>query len=93
MLDEYLAMGAWTDEARFRAHYELLGAQRNVKILGIFTRLWQRDGKPGYLAYQPRVWGYLARNLAHPALASVAAWFDAHVPAAARGAHWETIAA
>ena len=44
----------------------MLGAQRNAKILGIFTRLWKRDGKPRYLAFQPRVWGYLERDLAHP---------------------------
>jgi N-acetylmuramate 1-kinase len=72
-----------------RAAYALLGAQRNTKILGIFTRLWKRDGKPRYLAYQPRVWAYLERDLAHPALAPVRAWFDAHVPEAARAAYWE----
>ena len=71
------------------AAYALLGAQRNAKILGIFTRLWKRDGKPRYLAFQPRVWGYLERDLAHPALAPVKAWFDEHVPVAARAAHWD----
>jgi len=70
------------------AAYALLGAQRNAKILGIFARLAHRDGKPRYLAYQPRVWGYLERDLAHPALTPVRAWFDAHVPAAARAAFW-----
>ena len=71
-----------------RAAYALLGAQRNAKILGLFTRLWRRDGKARYLAYQPRVWAYLERDLAHPALAPVAAWFDRHVPPAARAALW-----
>lgn len=75
------------------AAYALLGAQRNAKILGIFTRLWKRDGKPRYLAFQPRVWAYLERDLAHPALAPVQAWFDAHVPPAARAAHWQGTAA
>ncbi|KRB79485.1 aminoglycoside phosphotransferase [Sphingomonas sp. Root710] len=70
------------------AAYALLGAQRNAKILGIFTRLWKRDGKPRYLAFQPRVWGYLERDLAHPALAPVKAWFDAYVPTEKRAAHW-----
>ncbi|MES2497786.1 MAG: phosphotransferase [Pseudomonadota bacterium] len=70
------------------AAYALLGAQRNAKILGIFTRLWKRDGKPRYLAFQPRVWGYLERDLAHAALAPVKAWFDAHVPAEKRSDHW-----
>lgn len=89
MLAEYLAAGAWAEPERFRAHYEILGAQRNTKILGIFTRLWRRDGKANYLAFQPRVWGYLERNLRHPALAPVARWFDANVPVSARAAFWE----
>ncbi|WP_420141866.1 aminoglycoside phosphotransferase family protein [Sphingomonas sp.] len=71
-----------------RAAYAVLGAQRNAKILGIFTRLWKRDGKPRYLAYQPRVWAYLERDLAHPALAPVRAWFDANVPTGKRAAAW-----
>jgi aminoglycoside/choline kinase family phosphotransferase len=88
MLDRYAAAANVADRALFRAHYEILGAQRNTKILGIFTRLWKRDEKPHYLALQPRVWTYLERNLAHPALAPVRAWFDAHVPAEKRAAAW-----
>ena len=70
------------------AAYALLGAQRNTKILGIFTRLWKRDGKPRYLSFQPRMWGYMDRDLAHPALAPVKAWFDAHVPVEKRATYW-----
>ena len=70
------------------AAYALLGAQRNAKILGIFTRLWKRDGKPRYLAFQPRMWTYMERDLAHPALAPVKAWFDANVPVEKRAAYW-----
>jgi len=77
----------------FDAAYAILGAQRNAKIVGIFTRLWKRDGKPRYLEYLPRVWGYLERDLAHPALAPVAAWFDANVPPSKRGPAWETLTA
>jgi hypothetical protein len=65
--------------------YHVLGAQRNAKIIGIFTRLWKRDGKPRYAGLCPRVWGYLERDLAQPVLAPVAAWFDANVPADRRG--------
>ena len=72
--------------AGFRAAYEVLGAQRNVKILGIFVRLRDRDGRQGYVERLPRVWSYLDRNLAHPALAPVKQWFDAHVPHALRAA-------
>jgi N-acetylmuramate 1-kinase len=84
MLDRFKsATNAGTD---FDAAYAILGAQRNAKIVGIFTRLWKRDGKPRYLDLLPRVWLYLDRDLAHPALAPVAAWFDANIPAAKRGA-------
>ncbi|MBX3593884.1 phosphotransferase [Sphingomonas sp.] len=65
--------------------YHVLGAQRNAKIVGIFTRLWRRDGKPRYPGLCPRVWTYLHRDLKHPALAPVAAWFDANVPMHLRG--------
>ena len=61
--------------------YVHLGAQRATKILGIFARLDQRDGKPQYLRHIPRVWRYLRRSLAHPALATLKAWYDSHVPA------------
>jgi len=71
-----------------RAAYALLGAQRNAKILGIFTRLWKRDGKPRYLAFQPRMWAYMERDLQHPALAPVKAWFDAHVQLEKRATYW-----
>jgi aminoglycoside/choline kinase family phosphotransferase len=64
----------------FLADYARLGAQRNAKIVGIFVRLWQRDGKRRYLDLIPRVWGLLERDLSHPALAPVAAWFDANIP-------------
>lgn len=64
----------------FLADYATLGAQRNAKIVGIFTRLNARDGKPKYLAMIPRVWAALERDLAHPALEPVARWFDANIP-------------
>lgn len=88
MIDRYTAAAGIADPAAFRAHYEVLGAQRNTKILGIFTRLWKRDGKRNYLPLQPRVWSYLERNLAHPALTGVRAWFDANVPPEQRAAAW-----
>ena len=54
--------------------------ERNAKIVGIFARLWKRDGKPRYLAMIPRVWDAMERDLAHPALAPVAEWFAANIP-------------
>lgn len=88
MLARFMAAAEIGDEERFRAHYEVLGAQRNTKILGIFTRLWKRDAKAHYLALQPRVWAYLERNLAHPALAPVRTWFDTNVPPEKRAMIW-----
>ncbi|MBP7001393.1 phosphotransferase [Amaricoccus sp.] len=57
-----------------------LGAQRNLKILGLFVRLAERDGKRGYLRHLPRVWLHLMRDLGHPDLAGVAGFVAAHVP-------------
>jgi aminoglycoside/choline kinase family phosphotransferase len=93
MIGRYAEAAGIADIERFRADYEILGAQRNTKILGIFTRLWKRDGKPYYLPLQPRVWSCLERNLAHPALAPVRRWFDANVPRAKRAAAWTKEAA
>ena len=73
-------------DADFDAHYALLGAQRNTKIIGIFTRLWKRDGKERYLSFLPRMWGLLERDLAHPDLAPVKHWFDTHIPVGMRNA-------
>jgi aminoglycoside/choline kinase family phosphotransferase len=75
---------AATPGADFAAHYALLGAQRNTKIIGIFTRLWKRDGKERYLSFLPRMWGLLERDLAHPDLAPIKRWFDTHIPSGVR---------
>jgi aminoglycoside/choline kinase family phosphotransferase len=83
MLRRYCA--ATAAGADFLAAYHVLGAQRNAKIVGIFTRLWKRDDKPRYPTLCPRVWRYLEADLAQPALAPVAAWFDANIPSALRG--------
>lgn len=79
MLQRYIA-GSGVDDAVFRRAYAILGAQRNIRIIGIFTRLWKRDGKPHYQAFMPRMWGLLERDLAHPALADLRGWIDAMVP-------------
>jgi aminoglycoside/choline kinase family phosphotransferase len=88
MIDRY--MSATGHGAAFEAAYWALAAQRNTRILGVFVRLWKRDGKPGYRKFQPRMWGLLERDLAHPGLAPVKAWFDANVPPSARAAAWDS---
>lgn len=77
MLARFRAANA--DEAVV-ADYHRLGAQRAVKVLGIFARLSRRDGKHRYLRLMPRVWRHLRADLAHPALAPVESWFAANVP-------------
>lgn len=74
--DERLKLGHAFDEADFRKAYAVMGAQRNSKLLGLFVRLDERDGKPHYLAHLPRIHDYLGRVLKHPVMAPVAAWFD-----------------
>ena len=86
MIRRYLAAAPALDADAFRAAYAILGGQRNTKIIGIFTRLWQRDGKPAYLAMMPHVWRLLEGDLGHPALSDVRAWFDRHLPGPLRRA-------
>jgi N-acetylmuramate 1-kinase len=69
------------DAPQFAKAYATLAAQRCSKILGIFARLDARDGKPQYLRHMPRVWGYLQRSLAHPALVPLGAWYAINMPA------------
>ena len=86
MLDRYIA-ATGRGEAFERAYWAL-AAQRNTRILGVFTRLWKRDGKPGYRRFQPRMWGLLERDIDHVVLAVVREWFDANVPQAFRRDPW-----
>lgn len=84
MLAYYLSghdQGAAED---FRSHYAILGAQRNTKIVGIFTRLCMRDGKQRYLDFLPRMWRLLEKDLRHPALEPMKKWFDRNIPADVR---------
>jgi N-acetylmuramate 1-kinase len=86
MIDRYVA--AMGNGETFERAYWLLAAQRNTRILGVFTRLWKRDNKPHYTGFQPRMWGLLERDLARPELASVRAWFDANITPEHRAAAW-----
>jgi len=89
MLARYASLAMEHDPAfdleAFHRGYALLGLQRNTKILGIFARLWKRDGKPQYPSYMPRVWRYVEKDLAHPAVAPVKQWYDKHIPSEWRG--------
>jgi aminoglycoside/choline kinase family phosphotransferase len=84
MTERYLAAFPAVDRTVFRRAAAILAAQRNAKIIGIFTRLWLRDGKPQYLHHIPRVWRLLEADLREPALHKLARWLDRHLPTAAR---------
>jgi len=84
MKARYLAQVPGLDGTAFAASWAVLAAQRHAKVIGIFTRLCRRDGKPTYLVHIPRVWRLLEQALAHPALAGIAGWLDRHIPAARR---------
>ncbi|QIK80112.1 phosphotransferase [Sphingomonas piscis] len=89
MLDRYMA--ATNQDESFERSYWALAAQRNTRILGVFTRLWKRDNKPHYTAFQPRMWGLLERDLAQPGLEPVRNWFDDTVPATHRAEIWSKL--
>ena len=67
------------DEEDFLASYAVLGAERALRLIGLWPRLLKRDGKPQYMAHMPRTQDYLRRNLAHPALRDLARWLDANL--------------
>ncbi|HEY8871530.1 MAG TPA: phosphotransferase [Stellaceae bacterium] len=85
MTERYLAAFPGLDPVGFSRSAAILAAQRNAKIIGIFTRLWRRDGKPQYLPHIARVWRLLDDDLARePALAPIADWLDCHLPRTVR---------
>jgi hypothetical protein len=83
-LQRYLAARPGEDREAFLADYHALGALNVARIIGVFSRLVARDGKPRYRAFMPRLWAYLERCLAGPAPAGLADWVARHAPAEAR---------
>ncbi len=77
---DYERLCGQLDRSTFARAYAVLGAQRATRLLGTFTRLSKRDGKHHYLQHRPRVARYLVQNLAHPALAPLARWYEQHLP-------------
>ncbi|HEA3085107.1 TPA: phosphotransferase [Aeromonas dhakensis] len=69
------------DYAAFRRAADLTGMQRHLKAAGIFTRLYHRDGKSGYLKDIPRTLGYVvdvcrSHGAAYPVLARFGQWLE-----------------
>lgn len=66
------------DHYKFMDAYYILGAQRNLKIIGYFHRLNLKYQKPKYLGYLPRVWEHLYLDLEHPVMAELNEWFRSY---------------
>jgi N-acetylmuramate 1-kinase len=74
---------AGASEAQFLRWFDLIGVQRHLKVLGIFCRLWYRDGKPGYLPDLPRTLAYVRDTCArYSELAPLARFLETRVAAA-----------
>jgi len=68
------------DEQQYLRSFDLMGVQRHLKATGIFSRLYLRDGKPGYLADIPRTLAYVKEVLAdNPEFFELSKWFETHV--------------
>ncbi|MBW4049987.1 MAG: phosphotransferase [Proteobacteria bacterium] len=66
--------------AEFVRWFDLIGAQRHIKVLGIFARLWYRDGKPGYLRDLPLTLEYVRECCRlYPQLAALADFLERRV--------------
>ena len=64
------------DRDRFLRGWHVMAAQRNCKLVGIWVRLMQRDGKPAYMRHIPRTFRNLTRALSHPDLAPLRVWCE-----------------
>lgn len=80
MKARYIAQSGMDADA-FQTAYACLGAQRNLRILGVFARLSMHFGKPHYVDLIPRVWGHLLHDLDHPALSGLRDMVLATLPA------------
>jgi hypothetical protein len=84
VLDRYLVQAGVHDRRAFDTAFHLLGAQRHARVIGLFVRLLQRDGKPDYLPHLPRVWRLFDRALSHEALTPLRGWIARHLPPSRR---------
>jgi aminoglycoside/choline kinase family phosphotransferase len=68
------------NEAEFLRSFDLMGVQRHLKAIGIFSRLYLRDGKPGYLNDIPRTLAYVKEVLSdYPDLYGLDRWFEHNI--------------
>ena len=68
------------DQSYFKNDFDILSVQRNLKILGIFVRLYKRDRKPSYLKYLPYTWSLIERRIRNPIFNNLKTLFKKHLP-------------
>ena len=68
------------DQSYLKNDFDILSVQRNLKILGIFVRLYKRDKKPNYLRYLPHTWALLERRMRNPIFNKLNLLFKKHLP-------------
>ena len=64
---------------RLKNDFDILSVQRNLKILGIFVRLYKRDKKDNYLKFLPYTWTLIEKRLQNPALKNLKFLFYKHL--------------
>jgi aminoglycoside/choline kinase family phosphotransferase len=79
-MKDYFINKSGVEKVAFNYAYAAIGAQRNLKIIGIFARLCVRDAKPHYIDMIPRVWAHLQHDLSHPKLIGLKTWVDGNLP-------------
>ena len=68
------------DQSYLKNDFDILSVQRNLKILGIFVRLYKRDKKPNYLKYLPYTWSLIERRMKNPIFNKLNILFKKHLP-------------
>ena len=68
------------DEHNLKNDFDILSVQRNLKILGIFVRLYKRDQKPNYLKYLPYTWSLIERRMKNPIFDKLNILFKKYLP-------------
>ena len=68
------------DQSKLKNDFDILSVQRNLKILGIFVRLYKRDRKPNYLKYLPYTWALIERRMKNPIFNKLNILFKKHLP-------------
>ena len=68
------------DKISLKNDFDILSVQRNLKILGVFVRLYKRDKKPNYLKYLPYTWSLIERRMKNPIFNKLNILFKKHLP-------------